>query len=126
MLFSAKKILVVDDEEMLRKILTKILTQAGYKVDTASNGEEAIEKIKAHPFDLMVTDIRMPVKDGSLALPAIESLKPKLKIILLTGYPLQPELEEKVAKGDYAYLTKPFDNQELIAKVQSLLASNPS
>lgn len=119
----AAKILVVDDEVMLRKILTKILGQAGYKVATASNGDEAVQKIKKGHFDVVIIDMRMPVKDGSQALPVIESLHPKLKIIVLTGYPLSPEIEEKVALGRYHYMVKPFDNQELISKVQSLLSS---
>lgn len=119
----AAKILLVEDEQMLRKILTKILTQEGYQVLTANNGDEAIEKIKENRFDLMVTDLRMPKKDGTQALPLIESLDPKLKVIILTGYPLPPEVEEKVSKGRYLYMAKPFDNQELISKIESLLAS---
>lgn len=117
------KILVVEDEQLLRKILTKILTQMGYQVITANNGDEAIAKIKENHFDLMVTDLRMPKKDGTQAMPFIESLDPKLKIIILTGYPLPSEVEEKVSQGRYQYMAKPFDNQELISKIKSLLAS---
>lgn len=117
------KILVVEDEQMLRKILTKILTQEGHQVITANNGDEAIEKIKENHFDLMMTDLRMPKKDGTQALPLIEFLDPNLKIIILTGYPLPSEVEEKVSKGRYQYMAKPFDNQELISKIESLLAS---
>ena len=102
----------MDDEEGLRKVLEKILTHAGFRVSTAGNGQEAIEKIKQNSFDLLITDVRMPVKGGVEALPTIESLAPGLKIILLTAYPLGPQLEEKVSSGKFHYIAKPFDNRE--------------
>lgn len=117
------KILVVDDEKMLTKILAKILGQAGYRVSTVSDGDEAIDKVKQGHFDLLISDVRMPKKNGTEALPIIETLDPQLKIIILTGYPLTPELEEKVSLGRYQYIAKPFDNDDLVAKVQELVSS---
>ncbi len=119
----SKKILVVDDEEGLRKILTKILAWESYQVLTANNGDEAIEKIKKQTVDLLITDIRMPVKDGSELLKVVSTFNPILKVIILTGYPLSPYLEEKVTAGTYVYIAKPFDNLELLSKVNQIIAS---
>lgn len=116
------KILIAEDEILLQKILFKLLTRAGYKVVTVGNGNEAIRKIKRGHFDVLITDIRMPIKDASQTLPLIESLAPKLKIIVLTGYPLSPGMEAKVFSGRYHHISKPFDNQELLLKIKSLTA----
>jgi DNA-binding NtrC family response regulator len=118
----ATKILLVDDEEQLRKIVVKVLARAGYKVDVATNGAEALQKLGEDIFDLLITDIRMPVSDGDAALPKILSLKPHLKVIVLTGYPLTltPKIQSEILSGHYHYLAKPFDNRRLLSMVQEL------
>lgn len=115
-------ILVVDDEEEIQGILKKILTKAGYKVETAGNGKEALLKFKKQRFDLLITDLRMPVQGGAEMLSQVEALNPEVKVIVLTGYPLDPVTHKRVNEGRYALLEKPFENVLLLEKVKELLS----
>ena len=117
-----KKILVVDDEKEIRAILKKILTREGYKVQSAQDGREAIRQFKKGGFELLVTDLRMPGPGVDDMLPEIERLDPAVKVVLITGYPLTPVIQQKVTAGRYVYFAKPFDNKILVAKLKELLA----
>lgn len=115
------RILIVDDEEELREILQKILTKAGYRVETAKNGEEGLLKFKERQFDLLITDLRMPARGGAEMLVQAERLDPAVKVIVLTGYPLDPLTQKRVHEGRYLLVEKPFENASLLEKVKELL-----
>ncbi len=123
----AKKILVIDDEELIIKSLAKLLTKSGFEVFIAKNGQDALAMIESEElFDLLLVDIRMPGMDGVETVRAInDSLKERkcknIPVIFITGY-ANDEIEEK-AKGlkPIAYVYKPFDILDLTEKIIQIL-----
>lgn len=120
-----KSILVVDDEGPLREILEKILKREGFSITTAANGREALKRFQKRRFDLLVTDLRMPGLGGPEMLKEMLRLQPEVPVILITGYPLDPEIQKRVAEGRYLFFPKPFDNRALVEKIKEVLAGPP-
>jgi CheY-like chemotaxis protein len=115
-----KKILVVDDEENIRLLFKEELEEEGYDVDTASNGLEALEKVKADSFDVIVLDIKMPVMDGIQALNAIKNMKKDQPVILCSAYgEFKQDLSSWVSDG---YVVKSADTRELKETIKGILA----
>jgi DNA-binding NtrC family response regulator len=115
------RILVIDDEESIRKSLAAVLEEKGYLVDTAENGKEAIEKSKTRPYNLALVDIRLPDMDGVQLLTAIKETIPKMVKIIITGYPSLENAIEAVNKGADAYIIKPFDMNKLLDMIKEHL-----
>ena len=115
-----KKILVVDDDDAIRKLINLELTEEGYQVLTASNAKDALEMVETEDLDLVILDIRMPGMDGLEALPRILGLKEGLKVILNTAYSQYQESFMSWAAD--AYVIKSSDLTELKAKVKELLS----
>ena len=105
---AARPILVVDDEPKMRTLLFEALTRQGHAVDLAENGTEALEKFKAHPFDLVLTDIRMPGLDGMELLREINKLSPQTPVVVVTGYGTVDNAVEAMRSGAFDYVLKPF------------------
>jgi CheY-like chemotaxis protein len=109
----AKNILVVDDEENIREIISEFLQTLGYNVVEAANGEEAIIACSKTKFDLIISDIRMPKMNGLKLLKAIKTYMPQMPVILMTGYqPTKTQEESLTTKAD-GYLLKPFSLNSL-------------
>jgi len=102
------RILVVDDDESIRKVLATILEEKGYVVDTAQSGKEAIEKSNIKFYNLALIDIRLPDMEGTKLLTAMKETTPKMVKIIITGYPSLQNAIEAVNKGADAYILKPF------------------
>ena len=122
----AKKILVIDDEELVTESLKKLLSKSGYEVQIARSGTEAVERVKATDFDLIVSDIRMPDMDGVQALTKIreylkEEGKPAMPEILITGYASKENLEGAKNLGVADYLYKPFNIRDFLEIVKKNL-----
>ncbi|MFZ5810574.1 MAG: sigma-54-dependent transcriptional regulator [Thermodesulfobacteriota bacterium] len=117
----AKNVLVVDDDPHILEVLDARLASAGYLVSRASSGEEALERLKAGPVDLVISDVRMPGMDGMRLLENVERLHPGLPIILLTAHGSISGAVEAMKHGAVDYLTKPFDGRELLSKVAGIL-----
>lgn len=118
------RILVIDDEELARFTLREILQAAGHDVSEAKNGNEGIAFQKAQPFDLVVTDIIMPEKEGVETIIELKRDYPDLKIIGISGGGRTRNLDFlKLAKqyGAEKVLTKPFTEDELIECVNACL-----
>ena len=112
------KILVVDDEGPLREMLQRGLSQIGeYSVETAQNGQEAIEKIEKDIFDLVLTDLKMPEMDGLELLKMIKGTRPEIMVILMTAYGSVESAVEAMKVGANDYITKPIDFNELLIHV---------
>ena len=113
-------ILVVDDDDVIRSLLKKFLTENNFLINTSNNAEDAIEKIKIIKFDLIILDIMMPGKNG---LEFIQENKKKLEtpIILLTAKGDAKERVEGLEIGADDYLPKPFEPKELILRIQNIL-----
>ena len=114
-----KKILIVEDEESLRLLYEEELKAEGYKVITAGNGREAIQKLEEEKPDLIILDIVMPVMDGLEALGRIVGKERKIPIILNTSYP--GYRQDFISWAADAYVTKSTDLDELKKKVKELL-----
>lgn len=117
----ASKILVVDDEVTILKVINAELLQQGYEVDTANNGEEANNKIKLNKYDLVLLDFRMPKMDGMTVLRNIKRINPTTVVIMMTAFGTIKNAVEAIKIGAYDYLTKPFDNDDMINKVKEAL-----
>jgi CheY-like chemotaxis protein len=118
------KILVVDDEEDVQKLLVTIFTDAGYKVITASNGKEAVDTAKAEHPDLIFMDILMPVMDGYQACSAIKN-DPQTKdmfIAFLTAKDLPEDWDQGLQSEADMYIAKPFQADRLLFVAKELLA----
>ena len=118
-----ERILVVDDEESLRLSLKFKLKSAGFEVDTAVDGEDAIEKLKSRGVDVVLLDINMPRMSGIEALTFIRQTYPQTEAIMLTGFADFSTAIECLKIGAKDYLVKPVDTTELVTRLRSLVRS---
>lgn len=102
------KILVVDDEESLRMVLEEALTSAGFVVRTASDGFEAMDRLRDEGFDVVLTDIRMPGKTGLELLAEVRVLAPRTEVIIMTSHASLQSSMEAIKQGAHDYIIKPF------------------
>ncbi|MBI5826580.1 MAG: response regulator [Deltaproteobacteria bacterium] len=118
-----KKILVVDDCDTTRKLLSYIIKERGYRIITASNGIEALEVLAANHIDLVVTDMNMPQMDGlELSRNIKESgAYSKLPVIMVTTETAEADRKMGMEAGVTTYLTKPITPQELLYEIEKLL-----
>lgn len=120
------RILAMDDEELARFTMREILESAGHEVVEAKNGNQGMSFQKAEPFDLVITDIIMPEKEGIETIIELKRDFPKLPIIAISGGGRTRNLDFlKLAKqyGAYKILAKPFTEKELLDSVQSALSA---
>ncbi len=116
-------ILVVDDEVQVCNVVQKVLTQEGYRMLTASSGEEALKQLKKTPVDLILLDLKMPTLDGLETLKQARLIQTTLKAVLLTAYGTAANARDAMLLGVYDFLTKPFDNQLLKKVVKEALGA---
>lgn len=107
-------ILVVDDEQIVRDLFVKILRGEEYRVVTAQDGEEAIEKVKKMPFDIVFLDIKMPGMDGVEVLKEIKELSPQTQVFMMTAFEVPRKVENALSSGASGSLFKPFDVGEVV------------
>jgi len=115
------RVLVIDDEEGIRKSLKAILEEKGCLVDTAENGQEAIAKSKTRFYNLALIDIRLPDMDGVKLLTSMTDTTPKMVKIIVTGYPSLENAIDAVNKGADGYIVKPFTMEQLLNTVREYL-----
>lgn len=115
------RILVIDDEESIRKTISMTLQHAGYVVDTAENGKQAIEKSEVNFYNLALIDIRLPDMEGTELLTALRDTTPRMVKIILTGFPGLQNAVASINKGVDAYLIKPVNPNELLKVVKERL-----
>lgn len=115
------RILIVDDDDNIRKVERAILTEKGYEVDIAETGAEAIAKTATNHFDLMLIDIRLPDMEGTELLSKVHDTVPKIRKIIVTGYPTLQNAVTAVNKGANAYIMKPFDVDKMLQTISEQL-----
>ena len=117
------KILVVDDDDAVRNTIIDILISADYEVESSSNGEEALERLKSDKFDLVITDIIMPKKSGVALLDFIRSSDYKIPVLAVSGHSSQTASDTLNFAGHLAdkILAKPFEPDDLLETVEKLL-----
>lgn len=113
-----EKILVVDDDEKMLKSIVNILKIKGYETSIAKNGKEALMKIEDEFFNVLLLDIRLPDMTGIELLSLIKDTKPKMRKIILTGYPDAKTAIDAVNKKADAYLIKPYNPNELLEQIE--------
>lgn len=118
-------VLIVDDDPEIIRLLSKILSNDGYKVIDAQNGRKALEKVEKGGIDLVVLDLVMPEMGGIETLKEIGNVTPKLSVIVLTGHGDLETVREAMTLGAYEYITKPFDADFVRAVVQRALRNRP-
>jgi two-component system response regulator HydG len=116
-----KTILIVDDESSHRMMLKAHLNEEGYEVIEASDGQEAMDLVTQHFYDLILMDIRMSFMDGIEALKRIKKISPALPVIMMTAYGSIESAVETLKSGADDYLTKPLDIDELLLKIKKVL-----
>jgi len=121
MLPQQSRVLIVDDEPPLRKALRASLTAAGFAVEEARTGDEAVAVAKQHPFDLVLLDINMPGLSGFEACRRIRALAPRTGIVMVTVRDAEDDKVRALESGADDYITKPFRLRELIARLRAVL-----
>jgi two-component system response regulator HydG len=115
------RILVVDDESSHRKMIEAVLSEEGYEIYQADNGQAAIDEVEEKFYDLVIMDIRMPKVGGIDALKKIKTLSPGIPIIIMTAYASVGSAVDALKSGAYDYLTKPLDIEEIKIMVAKAL-----
>ena len=120
---SVKKILVVDDDPNLTRSITFVMRKEGYDVDTASNGEQAMEKVRAVKPHMMLLDVMMPKMNGYEVCQEVKNSTSlnDIFIIMLTAKGQEVDKEKGMEMGADAFITKPFSPKALVEKVKELL-----
>jgi two-component system, OmpR family, KDP operon response regulator KdpE len=116
---TAIRILVVDDEPAIRRALRPPLMELGFQVAEASRGEEALQTLRAAPYDVVLLDLNMPGIGGMETLRRIRAFAPRLPILMLTVRDQEEDKVEALDRGADDYITKPFSTRELIARIRS-------
>jgi DNA-binding NtrC family response regulator len=109
-----KSILIVDDDEVVRRSYLRSLESTSCNVEAASSGEEALQRMEQSPVDVVLLDMRMPGQDGMSVLRIIKQKWPESEVVIITGYPTVDSAKEAVRLGAYDYLAKPIGPQDVI------------
>lgn len=117
------RILVVDDEDALRTVLSSELEGEGYIVQMAGDGDEAIKILEKNSFDLILLDIKMPTVDGFEVLKFVKQHSPTTKVIMLTGFADLKNAIESKKLGAEDFVSKPYDLVDLLTTVERVLTS---
>ena len=116
------KLLIVDDEPGWRDLLSLELASAEHEIVTAANAVEAFEILCAAPFDVVITDVRMPGDmDGLGLIQRYRAQQPRQKAIFMTGYAIEESLQEALKQENVRCLRKPFESRELLSAIDSLI-----
>lgn len=109
-----KNILLIDDDKSIVRILSRILQKQGYSIHTAETGREAEEEINGHPYDLALIDVKLPDTDGIDLLQKLQTTRPNMIKIILTGFASMDNGIKALNSGADAYLVKPVEPTELL------------
>jgi DNA-binding NtrC family response regulator len=116
-------ILVVDDKDSMRDMLTQTLSEEGYRVDSAANGRAALELVRNKSYDLVLTDMKMPDVDGLEVLSGVKEHDDETSVIVMTAYGTVETAVSAMKKGAFDFITKPFDTEHLCVLVNRALES---
>jgi DNA-binding NtrC family response regulator len=117
-----ERILVVDDEpNMLRLLKTILMDKTGYEVTTTNNPLEVSKLLQESHYDLVVTDLKMPLVDGIDLIGIVKNIDPTMPIIVITAYGTIETAEEAIQKGAYDFITKPFRKETILITIKRAL-----
>ncbi|HWQ75732.1 MAG TPA: sigma-54 dependent transcriptional regulator [Syntrophomonas sp.] len=118
-----KKVLIVDDETLVRQFLHEVLAEEGFSVFEAADGGDALNTLMTNPMDVVIMDLRMPGMDGIETLKEINKRKIPTKVIIMTGYATIRTAVDTIKLGAFNYIAKPFENDDLVAMVKEAVVS---
>ncbi|SRR6266568_6445705 len=117
------QVLVIEDDNELRQVLCESLSRAGYAVTEAADGVQASAFLRAKPFDLVITDLYMPKRDGFEVIMELRQLQPSAKIIVISGHPTRQRMLPAAAwLGAKRTIAKPFTPEEMLELIKEVLA----
>lgn len=111
---NSKRLLIIDDEENMRHMLSSVMTRAGYRVSMAADGSQGIEVLEKEQFDLVLCDLKMPVMDGLGFLRTLRGKGDTTTVIMMSAYATVDTAVEAMKQGAYDFITKPFKNDEIL------------
>jgi len=114
-------ILVIDDDDSVRKVLSAALEDEGYEVETAETGRKAVEMSRRSFYNMALIDIRLPDMEGTKLLSELKDTTPKMRKIIVTGYPSMQNAIEAVKRGANDYVVKPFKMESVLETVKAQL-----
>jgi DNA-binding NtrC family response regulator len=120
-MYETSRILVVDDDENIRKVLTAILEDEKYNVESVGTAKEAIDKFKKKFFNIALIDIKLPDMEGIDLLTKIKDTTPRMRKIIITGYPTLQNAVDALNRGADAYILKPFDVEKVLKSIKEQL-----
>lgn len=115
------RVLVIDDDENIRKVLQAILEEEGYAVEAVDTAKKGIEKSEKSFYNLALIDVRLPDMEGIELLSKLRDTEPKIRKIIVTGYPTLQNAVASVNKGADAYIMKPFDVEKILQTIKEQL-----
>jgi DNA-binding NtrC family response regulator len=115
------RILIVDDDENIRKVLVAILEDEGYNVESVGTAKEAIERTRKKYYNMALIDIRLPDMEGIELLTRMKDTTPKIRKVIITGYPTLQNAVDAVNRGANAYILKPFDVDKVLKTLKEQL-----
>jgi excisionase family DNA binding protein len=116
-----RKILVIDDEKVIRTLIKETLEELGHEVALAESGAEGLKLVKEQDLDLVFLDLKMPGMDGAEVFKHIKSIKPKLSVIIITGYPESDIMARALSHGPFEIMNKPFSESDVISAVSNFI-----
>lgn len=119
-----KKILVVENEDPICEIYTRVLQHEGYDVEAFVEGDKALTRVRDTNYDLVITDLKMPKFDGMYVIRMVRQLSPQTPIMVITGYATIDSIVETIKQGATDYILKPFEIGDLIKKVRGLIGES--
>ncbi len=120
------KILIVEDEEQIARLLSLELTHEGYEVETAETGRDGLDKALEHPWDLILLDIMLPGLNGMEVLRRLRNVDELTPVILLSARDTTIDKVSGLDQGANDYLTKPFEIEELLARIRACIRTHPA
>ncbi len=120
-MIESARILIIDDDENIRRVLETILTDEGYAVESADTAAKGIAKSESAFFNIALVDVRLPDMEGIDLLPKLRNTKPKMRKIIVTGYPTLQNAINAVNNGANAYVMKPFDVEKILNTIKDQL-----
>lgn len=120
-----KRILVVDDEDEIRQLIVELLSRPDWRIDCARTGEEALERIHRHRYDVVISDILLPNVNGMDLLQRVRRTRPKARVIMITGVGTTEWVKQALRLGAFDYVEKPFDVPDFIRTVEAAVDAPP-
>jgi CheY-like chemotaxis protein len=121
---NAARILVIDDEEYVRSVLSRVLSQVNHRVTVAKDGGEGLELLRKQEFDIVLTDLGMPGMSGWEVCRAIKEIRPRIPVGMITGWGMELDQKEKAESGLDFIISKPFDFNQILKVVDETMESS--